>query len=321
MSSISARETIRSPGWLAAAMALLAAGGFVYARLLADCFRQWVSNPDYSHGFLVPLFSAYLAWHFRDRAPSSITWPRPWGLAFLAGGAALFLLAGLTNWAQEWVKGLSLIIVLAGAVLLLGGWRSLRWLWPSIAFLIFMFPLPYQVEHWLGWHLQKIATVSATFWLQTLGYPAYAEGNVIHLKDHRLEVARACSGLSMLLTFAALAVGVAILIQRPWLDRLVVLISAVPIAVISNITRIVATGVLYDLGGRELGEAVFHDFAGWLMMPFALVLMGLELKLLDWILISGMERASREEIIKDRTENPALLFMLNNPAVNPPKKR
>ena len=317
MSAVPASQTIRTRGWIAAAKALLGAVAFLYFPILRYCVQQWSDNPDYSYGFLVPLFSGYLAWRFRDHAPKSLAWPEPWGLAFIFGGAALFVVAGFTNWAQEWLKGLSLVSILSGGVLLLGGWKSLKWLWPSLAFLLFMFPLPYAVEHWLGWYLQKIATVASTFVLQTLGYPAYSEGNIIHLYHHHLEVAKACSGLSMLLTFVALAVAMAILIDRPWADRVVVLVSAIPIAVISNVVRIVGTGILYDLGGEELGKRIFHDFAGWLMMPFALGLMWAELKLLDWLLVADLARASREEIIKDKTENPAFLFMLNNPALAP----
>lgn len=320
MSAVPASQTIRTPGWIAAAVGILAAVGFVYFKLMTDSVKQWANNPDYSYGFLVPLFAGYLAWHFRAKAPTTIAWPEAWGLAFILGGAALFIIAGLTNWAQEWVKGVSLVVILCGATLLLGGWKSLHWLWPSLAFLLFMFPLPYVAERFLGWYLQRAATIASTFMLQTVGYPAYSEGNVIRLNEHNLEVAQACSGLSMLLTFVALAVGMAILIQRPWLDRIIVLVSAIPIAVISNIIRIVGTGILYDLGGQKLGEAVFHDFAGWLMMPFALALMWLELKMLDWLFVTDQERASREEIIKDKTENPAFLFMLNNPAVNPKPK-
>lgn len=317
MSAVPASQTIRTPSWIAAAVGLLVAVGFLYSPLLLYCVKQWWSTPEYSHGFLVPAFAGYLAWHFRKKAPKVLPWPEPWGLAFILLGAGLFVVAGLTNWAQEWVKGFSLVVILSGAALLLGGWRSLRWLWPSLAFLLFMFPLPYIVEHWLGWQLQKIATLASTFILQTVGYPAYAEGNVIRLHEHRLEVANACSGLSMLLTFLALAVGMAILIKRPWLDRGIVLASAIPIAVISNIIRIVCTGILYDVGGEKLGEAVFHDFAGWLMMPFALGLMWLELKLIDWLFVADLAKASREEVIKDKTENPAFLFMLNNPVLNP----
>src|SRR3954452_9451513 len=101
----------------------------------------------------------------------------------------------------------------------------------------------------------------------------------------------------MLLTFLALATGMAMLVKRPALDRTLILLSAVPVAILANVVRISLTGVLFVEGGRELGEKVFHDFAGWLMMPFALLILWLELKLLDWILVEDLGQASREDVL------------------------
>jgi exosortase len=310
-SSLPAAEVIRSSGWIAALLALVAVLTFMYAGLLRYSFTQWL-KPDYSHGFLVPFFAVYLAWHWRDRAPQRIRWPEPWGLAFLAGGAALFVL-GVLNIGKEWLQGLSLVINLCGAALLLGGWPMLRWLAPALAFLIFMFPLPGRVETALGWQLQKVAAIASEFALQTIGYPTYREGVVLTVKDHVLEVEKACSGLSMLLTFLALSTGMAMLVKRPWFDRILILVSSVPVAVLANVIRIALTGVLYNEGGKELGDRVFHDFAGWMMMPIALLVLWAELKLLDWVWVDAGGRASREEMIQQNAMNPAYLVMANLP--------
>jgi exosortase len=307
-----AAETIRSAGWVAALVAIVATLGFVYFPLLRYCFDKWLL-PDYAHGLLVPVFSVYLAWLWRDRAPKTLRWPEPWGLAFLAGGVLVFLAAGLTNVAKEWLQGFSLVLNLCAAVLLLGGWKALRWLWPSLAFLVFMFPLPYFVESALGWQLQRIAAISSEFLLQTIGYPTYRDVVVLHVQDQTLGVERACSGLSMLLSFVAIATGMAIVVNRPWLDRALILASAVPIAVFCNVVRIVVTGVLYNEAGRELGDRVFHDLAGWLMLVMALAALWLELKLLDWLMPEDLGKASREEVIKMNNRHPAHLFMVNFP--------
>ena len=118
------------------------------------------------------------------------------------------------------------------------GTAALRWLWPSLAFLLFMFPLPYKIESTLGWPLQKVAAVGSEFVLQTIGYPTFREGVTLHCKDHLLEVQNACNGLSMLLTFFTLSAGMAIVIRRPWVDKLIIVLSAVPIAILSNVVRI-----------------------------------------------------------------------------------
>ena len=256
--------------WIAALLALVGVLTFLYAGLFQYSFTQWL-KPDYSHGFLVPIFAVYLAYHWRDWAPGRIKWPEPWGLAFLAGGTVLFVVAGRFNIAKEWLQGLSLVLNLSGAALLLGGWPTLRWLAPCFAFLMFMFPLPNLIEHKLGWQLQSVAAIASEFALQAIGYPTYREGVVLYVKDHVLEVEKACSGLSMLLTFLALSTGMALLVKRSWFDRVLILVSAVPVAVLSNVIRIALTGVLYNEAGKELGDRVFHDFAGWMMMPFAAV--------------------------------------------------
>jgi exosortase len=154
-----------------------------------------------------------------------------------------------------------------------------------------MIPLPYQFERALTGPLQRIGTEASVYVLQTLGFAAHAEGNVIVLRQIRIGVVEACNGLSMLLIFFALSTAVVMLIQRPWPDRVIIFLSAVPIALFCNIVRITATGILHVVAGRRLADLVFHDLAGWLMMPLALVLMGAELVLLRWLLVEAPERA------------------------------
>jgi exosortase len=310
-----AHETVRSTDWLVAAVVLLVAIAFAYAKLFLVSFDKWL-KPDYSHGFLVPVFSAYLIYRSWAEAPRKIRWPNLWGLAFLGVGLAIFLAAGEYNIGKEWLEGFSLVINLCGVVVLLGGWSTLKWAWPAAAFLIFMFPLPYSVEHFMTERLQKIAAVSSEFVLQTIGFPTYREGVVLHVKGQALEIEKACSGLSMFLTFVALSVAMVLIVKRPWLDKILILVAAVPVAVVSNVIRISLTGMLYTMGGKELGDRVFHDFAGWMMMPIALVILWLLLKLLDWVFVPEMVRASREEVIRSNAANPSLLFMHAIPGVD-----
>jgi exosortase len=125
-----------------------------------------------------------------------------------------------------------------------------------------------------------MGTISSTYVMQTLGMRVYSEGNVIVMDSHSIGVAEACSGLRMLVIFFALSTAVAMISQRAWWERLLVVLSAVPIALIANITRITVTGILFQVAGAEIAEKVFHDLAGWLMMPFGLALLGIE----SWIL-------------------------------------
>ena len=203
----------------------------------------------------------------------------------IGGGCGLRLLG--TYFYIDWLERISLLPCLAGLCVLVWGWKALKVAGPAIAFLAFMVPLPFRIEQSMGGPLQGLATAVSTFALQTIGLSAQSEGNVIVMEHATIGVVEACSGLSMMILFFALSTGVAMLIQRPLIDRLIVVASAVPIAVIANIARITVTGVLHETVGEHLANIVFHDLAGWLMTPLALVLLGLELRLLSWVLVEA----------------------------------
>ena len=284
-----AKDVARRPAVLAgtaAAAALL----WVQWPTLTTVAARWTRDPQYSHGYLVPLFSLFLLWHRRDRFPAGPTRASWWGLPLLAAGLALRLVA--TYFYYPWLDPLALLPCVAGLILLAGGWAALKWAWPAVAFLAFMLPLPYQLEVALAHPLQRIATAASTYALQTLGFAAFAEGNVIRMGQVRIGVVEACSGLSMLMIFFALATAVTLLVRRPWPERTALLLSAVPVALVSNILRITVTGVLHKMAGKEIADLVFHDLAGWLMMPLALVLLAAELRLLGWVLPSNLNKWS-----------------------------
>src|SRR5262249_31078856 len=156
----------------------------------------------------------------------------------------------------------------------------LRWAWPAVVFLLFLLPLPYQVDVLLANPLRRVATVCSTYALQTLGVPAVSQGNVILIDDLKVGVAEACSGLGMLMTFFALSTAVAFIIQRPLLDKAIIFLSAIPVGVIMNVLRITVTVFLFRFADAEVARAVFHDVAGWVMMPLALLVLLLELRFL-----------------------------------------
>jgi exosortase len=210
-----------------------------------------------------------------------------WGLAFLLCAAAM-------RWFSNYylyplVDAASLIPCLTGVALLWGGWPVLRWAWPGIAYLIFMVPLPGVLASQLSHPLQRIATISSTWLLQLLGLPAIARGNVIWLSTGQLGIAEACSGLRMLMLFLAITVGASFLIQRPLWEKMLIGASALFIGVVTNIVRITVTAILYENVGHELAERIFHDLAGWLMMPAAALLLWLQLYLLSKVLITPEE--------------------------------
>lgn len=254
-----------------------------YGPALGEMAYKWHREPQYSHGYLVPLFALALLWMRRQSVPQPFFQPSWWGVGILVASVVVRLTAAFYFF--EWVDAITILGGLAGVVVLFGGWPALRWAWPSVAFLFFMVPLPYRVEILLGGPLQQLATISSTYVLQTLGQPAVAEGNTINIHEIKLGIVEACSGLRMLIIFFALSTGVALVIHKRLWEKALIVASAIPIALVTNIVRITATGLLHVYVSSEVANAVFHDLAGWLMMPFALVLLWVELRVMATLLI------------------------------------
>jgi exosortase len=255
---------------------------WAYLPTLAAMAQKWINDPQYSHGYLVPVFSLYLLWQ-RGARLAKAHWAIDWrGLPLILTGMLLRFAGAYIYF--DWLDAVSLLPTLAGICVLFGGRPALSWAWPAIAFLLFMVPLPYRLETALGQPLQRLATIGSTYVLQTLGLPALAEGNVILLGSGPIGVAQACSGLSMMLIFFALSTALVVVVPRPRLDKAIVVLSSLPIAVLVNVARIAATGVAQEYFGPQVAHAIFHDAAGGLMMPLALGLLGMELWLLSRLL-------------------------------------
>ncbi len=278
---------------------------YAYWTTLAKIVWRWSEDPQYSHGYLVPVFALYLLWLRRDRlrhAPRNANWL---GLGLLGVSIALRLTG--THFHFEYFDQVSLLPAIAGLFFLAGSWTAFFWSVPAVLFLAFMIPLPHSVSLALSAPMQTFATTVSTFALQVVGKPAIAEGNVIHLNDIPLGIVEACSGLRMLVVFFALSTAVALLIRKPLWEKLLIAGSAIPIALASNVLRITVTGLFYDAFGNHFGGDFFHDLFGWLMMPIGLMFLGLELWLLKHLLIeSANADALPSQVLSQRVEVPAL---------------
>lgn len=273
------RDLLKRPGTVISLLLVFCAFAWAYRGAADHLFHRWNAEPEYSHGFFVPAFSLVLLWLRWEMVDPVRLQGTLWGLPLILIGGGMRLASAYLYY--DLLDPLSLLPSVAGLTLFLGGWHALRWAWPSIVYLIFMIPLPGIFAGALSTRLQGIATTASVYVLQVIGFPATARGNVIGLTTGELEVAQACSGLRMLIVFFATSTAVAFLAERRLWEKLVVLASAVPIALISNVIRIVATGVAQEWYGTEFATGVFHDQAGYVMMPLALVLLWIELNLLD----------------------------------------
>jgi exosortase len=241
----------------------------LYGGILRDLAWQWWDDPNYTHGFLVPLFSGFLVWQRRQELaalPPRGTWI---GLPVLLVGVGALLLGDLA--AENFLMRSSLIVVVAGLILFHLGRASFRVLAFPLLFLFFMVPLPATLFYAIAFPLQNLAARNAAWTLDQLGVPVLLDGNVINLTRLSLGVAEACSGIRSLITLLSAAVGWAAL-TLPGIWGMAVFVAAVvPITILANAGRVVGTGLIAQWFGIEYAEGFFHTFSGWLVFVFAFV--------------------------------------------------
>jgi exosortase len=257
------------PWWQIAGIAGLLL--WLYFPTLARLVAQWWSDPNFSHGFFVPLFSAFVIWQERSRLGALRPRPSWWGLLFLGGGLCVLIVGQLG--AELFLSRLSLLIGLGSLIVLFYGWSFFRALLFPWAFLLLMIPIPAIVFNQITFPLQLLASKVASTTLPWMGVPVLREGNVIILPAMALEVAEACSGIRSLMSLATLAVIYGYLMERKVAVRVVLALASIPIAVAANSLRIVGTGLLVQYWDPEKAEGFFHEFSGWLIFVVSLVML------------------------------------------------
>ena len=244
---------------------------WLYRSILVHLIGQWWQNPNFSHGFFVPLFSALVIWQERQNLANLLLRPS-WSGLFVCAFAMCTLVAGQLG-AELFLSRSSLLILLAGLIVLFCGWRYFRALLFPWAFLILMIPIPAIVFNQITFPLQLLASRVAGVILPLLGVPVLREGNVINLPAMALEVAEACSGIRSLMSLVALAVIYGYLMEKRLWVRWVLALASVPIAVAANSMRIIGTGLLVQYWDPEKAEGYFHASWGWIIFVTSLVML------------------------------------------------
>lgn len=244
---------------------------WAYYGTLTGLFYQWWNDPNFSHGFFVPLFAAFIFWQERPRLAALTPQPSWWGLLFLACGLGVLIIGQLG--AELFLSRFSLLIVLAGLIVLFLGWNYFRAMLFPWAFLLLMIPIPAIIFNQLTFPLQLLASKVASTILPWMGVPVLREGNVIILPAMALEVAEACSGIRSLISLVTLAIIYGYLMERDIAIRVVLAVASVPIAVAANSLRIVGTGLLVQYWDPQRAEGFFHKFSGWLIFVVSLVML------------------------------------------------
>jgi exosortase len=251
------------------ACAFLVMLGAIYAGILTELVQDWWSDANYSHGFLVPLFSGYLVWQRRAELQKLRVRGNWLGLIVLLGGIGALILGDIG--AEHFLTKSSLLIVVAGLILFHLGTDIFRVLSFPLAYLFFMIPLPALVFNAVAFPLQGLAAQNATWVLDLLGVPVLRDGNVIHLSHITLGVTEACSGIRSLISLLALAVAWAYWMLPGVWPRFALVVAAVPITIVANAIRVVLTGLIGQWFGVEHAQGFFHAFEGWVIFLVAFV--------------------------------------------------
>ena len=243
----------------------------LYAPVLRHLVEQWWTDPNYGHGFFIPLFSGYVLWRERSRCTKCEIKPNAFGFVVMLGAVGLLLLGSLG--AELFTSRFSLLVLLAGMILFLAGWKPLRVVSFPLSYLVWMIPLPVIVFNQLTFPLQLVASRMAAAGLELVQVPVLRDGNVLVMSTYSLEVVEACSGIRSLTTLIALAVAYGYFAEpRRWM-RYVLACLMIPIALVTNAIRILGAGMLAHRYGPTIAEGFLHGFSGWLIFVSALMLM------------------------------------------------
>lgn len=264
----------------AASVTALALG--VFGPILFYMTMHWKADANYSHGFLVAPLALYFAWERLPqlkRAPIDPTW---WGVVPMMAGALSLMIGRLG--VELMSMRIAFVLTLIGIVLLTLGRSPFRILAFPLLFLFLMVPLPQSLVNVVAFPLQLSAAKLAVGSLHMLGIPALLEGNIIHLADTQLFVAEACSGLRSLMALGTLGVVFAYFFRKNLVERAVLIVSTIPIAIFVNAFRVALTGYLTHYYGSGAAEGAVHQLEGFFTfgLAFALLLVQASLMKVLW---------------------------------------
>lgn len=294
--SVAIQEKFYKPVAIAAALA------FVYFAVLMKLSRDWWTDENYSHGLLVPFIIGFIVWQERKRFTEQQRTSALWTGVVCVSFALLALWAG-TAGAELFVQRASLLLMLAGIVIYFFGFRIIQVVAVPMLLLALAIPVPQIIFNKIAFPLQLFASKCAVAAMSFFEIPVLRQGNVIELmplgatEPKRLAVVEACSGIRSLMTLVTLAVVYAYF-TRPrdpqissdgtdatpksqpkffatfgfW-RSVILIVSAVPIAILTNAARVSGTGVLAHYYGTKVADGFFHSFSGWVIYLVAAALL------------------------------------------------
>ena len=296
--------SVAIPRKLYQSVTIAVALAFVYFTVLLKLGGDWWTDENYSHGLLIPFVIGYILWLERQRFSEVTKRPAVWWGAIGVGSSLLLLWAG-TAGAELFVQRISLVVMLASTVVYFWGFRLLRQIAVPLLLLILSIPIPQIIFNRIAFPLQLFASRCAVGAMSFLSIPVLRQGNIIELmplgasEPKKLAVVEACSGIRSLMTLVTLAVVYAyftrpkqgpsekgsahehgkskfaahLLKSFTFWRSLTLVVTAVPIAILTNALRVSGTGVLAHYYGTRVADGFFHSFSGWVIYIAAAVLL------------------------------------------------
>jgi len=261
-------QTLRTHRFELLALVLLL--GAVYHSIVYEMVLDWKMDDNYSHGFLVPFIALYLAYMRKNELLAAVVRPCNAGLAIVGLGLGMLSLGWLAT--EYFTMRSSLVIIIAGSVLFLLGWEVFKILLAPLCYLLLMVPIPYIIYDAAAFPLKLLVTKVSVLSMKALGIVVWQEGNILMFPNITLEVADACSGLRSIMSLLALGAAYAFVLHTRARDRVILILSTLPIAIFTNCLRVIATGILAQYFGSAAAEGFFHEFAGLFVFGAAVVM-------------------------------------------------
>jgi exosortase len=287
-------------------IAVLSAALFLlFKSEIMSMVATWSDDSSWSHGFLIPLFCLYFLGQRKSDILNARTSPNYLGLVALVGCIGVYYYT-VKMLGFGYPRQLMMIPTVLAVILFLGGWRLIACSWLPVIYMVFAIPLPGALYDRLTIPMQKLASQASGFLLNMVSrLDATVRGNIIDVVYkgevvEPLNVAEACSGMRLLMAFFALGVAMAYLHYRPWWQRVVLLVSTVPIAILCNMVRVTVTGLIYVLGDPQYAKGFYHDMLGLAMLPLAFGLYGLLARFMASLFIEEEEPSEEDIVVRKR---------------------